>query len=171
MALPSSGPISLLQIYAEYGAPIGTPLTAMVRGGAYVPNTAPNMGIPTSPPINLQHFYGGSGSSPFSALKSGDAVGSIFITEPPTAPASVTVTSNVVDIICGGGTGSYTCAWSHLSGSTAIGTPGANVFSTSFSGDVPKNSTLSAVKRCAASDGVTTINVDVSVDLDYSAGA
>lgn len=53
MTLPASGSISLLQIYAEYGAGAGTALTLLVRGGGIVPNTGPNAGIPVSPPIGM----------------------------------------------------------------------------------------------------------------------
>jgi hypothetical protein len=53
MALPSSGAINLLQICAEYGAGAGTAMTSLVRGGGIVPNTGPNAGIPTTPPIGM----------------------------------------------------------------------------------------------------------------------
>lgn len=58
MALPAAPPITLTQIYAEFGAPLGTPLTSMIRGGAHVPNTAPNASIPTAVPIDLLDFLG-----------------------------------------------------------------------------------------------------------------
>lgn len=60
MALPASPPIDLLAILAEFGAPAGTSLTAMVRGGAYVPNTPANAGIPTAAPIDVLDFLGAS---------------------------------------------------------------------------------------------------------------
>lgn len=167
MTIPVSGPISLLQIYAEFGAPVGTPLTAMVRGGAYVANNAGNAGVPTAPPISMNNTRGASGVSSFAASKSGDADGALTLPEP--APLNQNVTSNNVAINCSGGTGSYSCTWSHLSGNATISTPGANNFNPSFSANVVKNSTISAVKRCAASDGVTTINVDVNVTLSYTA--
>ena len=60
MALPASPPIGLLAILAEFGAPAGTSLTAMVRGGAYVPNTPANAGVPTAAPIDVLDFLGAS---------------------------------------------------------------------------------------------------------------
>lgn len=60
MALPASPPITLQQIYTEFGAPLGTPLTSMVRGGAYVPNHSGNAGIPTAPPLDMLDFLGAS---------------------------------------------------------------------------------------------------------------
>lgn len=62
MTLPASLPISLSQIYAEFGG-AGQPLSAFVRGGAYVPNTAQNLGVPTSLPISISHFVG-AGANP-----------------------------------------------------------------------------------------------------------
>lgn len=166
MTLPVSGSISMLQIYAEFGAPVGTPFTQMVRGGAYVPNTGPNAGVPTAPPLGMQHFYGASGSSPFFASKSGDAAAQTDVGG--TGPATMGVTSPAITIFKGGGTGSYSCTWSHLSGNASISTPGANNFAPTFNHPaVPRNTVQTAVKRCAASDGVTTINVDVNVSLAY----
>lgn len=60
MALPSSGSITLDQIRSEFGAPAGTALHDLVRGGAYVPVIANTIGIPSSPPISMQDFYGTS---------------------------------------------------------------------------------------------------------------
>lgn len=62
MALPASPPISITQIQTEMGAPAGTPLTALVRGGSYTPNTAANAGVPTAPPIDVLDFLGASGA-------------------------------------------------------------------------------------------------------------
>lgn len=63
MALPASPPISMSQVYAEFGG-AGQPLTAFVRGGAYVPNTGANAGVPTAPPIDLLDFLGATASQP-----------------------------------------------------------------------------------------------------------
>ena len=59
MALPASPPLSMSQVYAEFGG-AGQPLTAFVRGGAYVPDTPTNAGVPTAPPINLLQLLGAS---------------------------------------------------------------------------------------------------------------
>lgn len=66
MALPASPPISLQQIYAEFGAPNGTPLTALVRGGAYVPNIPQNNNVPTAPPLDMLDFLGATNQPPVS---------------------------------------------------------------------------------------------------------
>lgn len=58
--LPAAAPINLLQITAHWGAPAGTGLAAMVRGGAYVPDLPVNSGIPTAPPINALQFLNAS---------------------------------------------------------------------------------------------------------------
>lgn len=58
MTLPVAKPISLTQIVAEFNAPAGTPLSAFVRGGAYVPDTVQNAGVPTAKPIALSDLLG-----------------------------------------------------------------------------------------------------------------
>lgn len=60
MALPSSPPISLNQIKAEFGATGSRSLTQFYRGGAFVPNTPANSGVPTSGSISLLDFLGAS---------------------------------------------------------------------------------------------------------------
>jgi hypothetical protein len=59
MALPSSAPISFSQVVTEFG---GTnSLSAYVRGGSYVPNTAGNAAISaTAAGLALSQFYGAS---------------------------------------------------------------------------------------------------------------
>ena len=56
MALPSSGPISLDMIAAEFGGSPPHSLSEYYRGGPYV--TANNTGIPTSGQISLDQFHG-----------------------------------------------------------------------------------------------------------------
>lgn len=56
MTLPASGPLKLSDIHGEFG---GTgPLSEYYRGGARVPDVAPNSGIPTSGAISFSDFYG-----------------------------------------------------------------------------------------------------------------
>ena len=67
MTLQSTPPISLGDVYAEYGAPNGTPLGAFVRGGAWVPDSAQNAGVPTSKPISLGDLLGSANETVFSS--------------------------------------------------------------------------------------------------------
>jgi hypothetical protein len=57
MTLPTSGPISLVDIQTEFGGPTPITLENYYRGGAYVLDTdyAPN--VPESGPISLSNFY------------------------------------------------------------------------------------------------------------------
>lgn len=88
MALPSSGPLTLQQVYAEFGAPDGTRLTQLVRGGAYVPNTGTNAGVPMAPPITLRDFLGASSTSP--VVINNHTVDGFQYAEPnPTPPPAV----------------------------------------------------------------------------------
>jgi hypothetical protein len=63
MTLPTSGSLRISQIYTEFGAPNRTPITDLVRGGAYIPQGGGvNSGIPTVPPIAISDFYGSEGN-------------------------------------------------------------------------------------------------------------
>lgn len=59
MTLQASGNISILDIVGEFGGAGTHSLTEYYRGGSFVPDTAPNAGIPTSGSISVTDFYGG----------------------------------------------------------------------------------------------------------------
>ena len=63
MVLQVSGPISLADIQAEFGGTTPTSIDEYYRGGAFVPDTAANAGIPTSGLIRLTDFYGGDATT------------------------------------------------------------------------------------------------------------
>ena len=65
MTLPLAPPITQLQIYTEFGVPLNTPLSVLVRGGAWVPNTPQNANIPTGLPIAILDFIGAAAASVF----------------------------------------------------------------------------------------------------------
>lgn len=170
MALPSSPPITMQQIYAEFLVPHGTSFKQLYRGGPYVPNTAQNAAISTDPnSLQMSQFYGAVRYVPLTASASngGNASGNVFIPEPAPATTPVT-TAPPTTITPANGTGSYTCTWFHASGDSSISTPGANQFSgLVFGSQVVKNTTETAVKICRVADGVMTVDVPVSVDLNY----
>lgn len=166
MALPTTGPMTADMIMQQYGGTAPFRISDYYRGGARVPNIAANSGIPTSGTITFANFrgQGGSGGGGLT-VNSSPANGSRLQNEP--APAFATVNASGT-VTASGGTGSYTCTWAHLSGSTSIPTPGANVFNPTFSLSIAKNSTVSAVKRCTVSDGVSSQSTDMAVNLTYT---
>lgn len=169
MALPSSPPITSEMIRAQYGGSLPFKIKDYYRGGLLVPNTAGNSAVPTSGAISIRSFLGqgggGGGGGGALVVSNSGATGNVFQNEP--APATRSVSANGT-VFASGGSGSYSCTWSHISGSTAIPTPGANVFSPSFTATVPKNDFLTAVKRCTVADGVNTpVSTDMTVRLDY----
>lgn len=107
MTLPASGQIDILQILAEFGAPVGTPLTSMVRGGAYVPNTAQNAGVPTAPPISCTDFYGASAVTEHSVSPSPSSMGGSLSNGVGYGEGCTAVVS--------GGIGPFTYSWFFLS--------------------------------------------------------
>lgn len=58
MPLPTSGPLSIEQIAAEFGGTVPHSLSEYYRGGGLVRNSAANANIPTSGAISIQNFYG-----------------------------------------------------------------------------------------------------------------
>lgn len=166
MAVPANP--TLTQVCAEFLAPSNTPLSHFRRGAGWVPDVPQNANVPTSLPLHLSQLAGAVRYVPVSATKSGNANGSVFLPHSG-SPANVTVTSNPAVVISpSGGTGSYSCTWSHVSGDSSISTPGANLFSVSFSASVGRNNEKTAVKRCTVTDGQSSTFVDVSVTLSYT---
>lgn len=167
MPLPSSPPITSEMIRQQYGGSLPFRIQDYYRGAGLVPNDASNAGVPTSGTISFANFLGqGGGGGGGLTVSSSNAVGTQFRFEP--APSSLTVSASGT-VFASGGSGSYTCTWEHVSGSTAIPTPGPNNFSPSFSATVGKNTELMAVKRCTVSDGVSSpVATDMSVRLEYN---
>ena len=60
MTLQATPPLSLTEVQTEFVAPLGTPLSAFLRGGAFVPDTPTNAGVPTVLPIALLDLLGSS---------------------------------------------------------------------------------------------------------------
>lgn len=142
MPLPGSPPLNRLQINAEFGAPPGTPLTAMVRGGAYVPNTPNNAAVPTTPPLNMLQFLGTGKAASSSISPPGS---NQFSTRGNTI--SVTFTSNVV-----GGVGPFARSWSFVAGGAQmnINSPtgaqtGVTSSTTAGTGDINRTATLQCI--------------------------
>lgn len=168
MPLPTSPPITSAMIRAEYGGSLPFRIQDYYRGGGLVPNTAGNSGVPTSGVISFFSFLGqGGGSPPVGPLAVLASDASRFVFTPEPAPVTRSVTANG-SVLATGGTGSYTCTWSHVSGDAGIPTPAANVFNPSFTATVNKNSNRTAVKRCTVNDGVSTVFADMTVTLDYT---
>lgn len=69
-SLQSTGPISLQDVYTEFGGTTPIQLSAYYRGGALVPDTPANSAIPTSGAIKLSDFYGASNNIPIDYLSS-----------------------------------------------------------------------------------------------------
>lgn len=173
MAVVSTPP-SMSSVISVFGGPNN--LTAYYRGGPYVPNTARNAAINTSPgSLALSQFAGtnnyidvGASVSPNTATAStvGNTHTSTVITlASPTAAGS-------------GGTGSYTYSWVFVSGDNTITAVSPTAASTKFSASItdPSGSgvTKNGVYKCTVSDGTTsanTPNVSISLTYTYDSGA
>jgi hypothetical protein len=66
MTLPTSGPLSLSDIQAEFGGNAPTSLSEYYKGGPYVGAGALAPNVPTSGPISISNFYGAQAYVPIS---------------------------------------------------------------------------------------------------------
>lgn len=105
MTLPTSGPISLVDIQTEFGGPTPITLENYYRGGAYVLDTdyAPN--VPVSGPISLSNFYGAKRTS--LTIVGFNNVGSNFIILPETFSGNLAIVTMTGGGGGGGGPDSY----------------------------------------------------------------
>lgn len=161
MALPTSGNLSLSQVRTEFGAPVTTPLSAFLRGGAWVPDTAANAGAPTALPISLRQLLGASAIVNHSVMA--DDIFSFTFTA---TPQTVSGTSTAV---VSNGVGPFTFAWSILTGtgySLTAGTTTATVTATRPSSE--GFGVATGTVRCSVTDtgnGNFVSTVDVPVNL------
>jgi hypothetical protein len=100
MALPSSGPITLAQIQAEFGGSSPISLANYYKGGLYVKETdyAPN--VPTSGPINLADFYSARKTTLVTRTYTVPGSLNTFV-----VPDTIVGNVNIVSVIGGGGGG------------------------------------------------------------------
>lgn len=162
MALPASPPISMAQVRAEFGGTTSTPLSAYVRGGAYVPASAANSGVPTAPPIRLAQLCGASALGALSATASPAALYASRGT-----PGTATTAACAVSVA--NSTGTLTYAWTRLSGDASTAVSGATATVTFAATVNGPNPVRSSVWRCNVTDSVrgTVSTNSVSVDLEY----
>lgn len=95
--------------------------------------------------------------------------GFVDILEP--APPVTAVTSSACTATASGGTGPYTYAWTYVSGSSAISADSPTGASTTFTANVSKNGSKSAVWKVTVTDSLSaTASANVSIDLYYTTG-
>lgn len=161
MACPSSYPITLADVRAEFGGAVGTSLGAYVRGGAYVPNIGANASVPTSVPITLGNMLG-STAAVYGATLS------------PTYLSKVRVGTGIVDsnpctTTVTGSAGSLTYLWTKVSGG-AITINNATSATTTFRANFISLGSRTAYFKCTVTDSIlgTTSTSNVQVDLEAS---
>lgn len=168
MALPTSPPISLNQIKAEFGATGTRSLTEFYRGGAFVPNIPANSSVPTSGAISLLNFLGATNSVPLSGSLSQLSGEFVDPSMPWPVPGSMTITANPRANPTGG-SGSYTYSWSITSGLAVINS-GANTNQCSISALVPNHNMRTGGIRCIVNDGSSSVTLTGTYSLYYSGG-
>lgn len=162
MACPSSYPITLADVRAEFGGAAGTPLGSYLRGGSYVPNIPANSGVPTSKPITLGNLLGASASVPYAA------------TAAPSYLSNVRIGTGIVDsgnctTTVTGSVGSLSYSWTKISGG-AITILSPTSATTKFRANFISLGSRTAYFQCTVTDsslGTTNTNT-VQVDLEAS---
>jgi hypothetical protein len=121
MPLPSSGPISLSAIQAEFGGTNPVSLSEYYKGGAYVLTTdyAPN--VPTSGAISLSNFYGARRTT-LTTLTFSTIGDNLF-----TVPANVVGNLTIVQMTGGGGGGGGSDSYAGHPGYSGQTVTGGNI--------------------------------------------
>lgn len=164
MALPNNPPISLSQVRAEFNAPANAPLSAFRRGGAYVPNTPVNAGVPTGLPIKLTDLLGASASTT-PGLSAGASPASVS----GTAQVGQPITTGSATVTVSGGSGAISYAWERVSGTGTINSPSSA--STTFSAPAQGSAgSVSGVFRCRVTRGGASVYTN-SVSATFTATA
>ncbi len=166
MALPSSGPISLLDIQNEFGGTIPISLSEYYRSGIYVQNIPANQTIPATNQISFSSFRNTRlGNPTYTLLRSVSEV---------TEPGSFTITLNTTDVIIGS-TINYTITGidtsdingESLTGSFSIGLAqtDSKTFTVTNDGQAEPTETFTLTLN----NGLATISVSILDAVSYSA--
>ncbi len=181
MTLQSSGPISMSQICAEFGAPSTTPLSGLYRGGAYVPNIAANATIPTSGAISLSNFYGTTATTPPAVTLTGatisdsDVLGTLSSSAQLSVLGNGTVTANLLNDGVGAFQLSPSTDWIIPNGSApddyeVRATVNSGAVSSGTTGTwLPLTSDRSWIVSCAGSGSSAAANL--TIEIRKGAGA
>lgn len=158
-----SNPAIMSSVYAEFGAPAGTPLSAFLRGGSYVPNVAANSGVPTALPIRLSQLAGAVKYVPPVISGPSSASGQVFGT-----PTTQTAFSDPVSFTVSGGNPSPSISWARISGDATTSQNTGGLTNVQWNASVNTNNTKTSVWRLTVNDGVTVVTKDVTVSLNHS---
>lgn len=146
MTLPASPPLSMSQVWAEFGAPAGTPTSAFLRGGPWVPNTAQNAAVPTTLPIRITQLCGAAKTIAL-LVSAADTTGNSW---PGSNAIFGSSTGNAT-----GGTPPYNYTWSRVSGDTfTIDTPNTAFTNFRRAGNPPQFTSASGVYRITVGDAL-----------------
>jgi len=165
MTLPANPPISMDQVIDEFNAPVGTPLHAFVRGGAYVPNIAANSGVPTAPPITLHQLCGATAYQALAISGPNEVDWSGYASKP------VVFFHTTSHQTVSGGNASKTYSWVRISGSALIYNDSTTTLAGDFyasggydpgTGEAPPPITAIAVWRLTVKDGTSTVTKDIT---------
>lgn len=164
MAIVSTPP-SMSSVISVFGGPGN--LTAYYRGGPYVPNISQNAAIATSPgSLALSQFAGATNYVNVSASVSPSTISKTNFGNTAIGPVGPT---NPVTATGSGGTGSYTYAWTRISGDASTTISSSTTASVTFSrASCSDGVNYVSTWKCTVSDGTTSASGNVQVTLTYT---
>lgn len=157
MGIPASGAVSLLDLQNEFGGANPISINEYYRGGALVPNTSNNTGIPTSGTISLDDFHGSSALQ--GTLSPGNAFGST------TVGGACTTNTVVASGSHNSGTLSYVYAFVSGDAFTRNGSGASASFTANVSGANPDKDATWKVTITDSAGGSIVINFNVHVSF------
>lgn len=154
-SLPSSGPLTLVQIGTFFNGPTPYSLRDYYRGGPYVPDVPANANIPTSGTIKISDFYGTTAGLSSYSVDIRSVAGSV--NKPAGAAFQVFVNSTGVITVYMHGTA--------VGGTAVITSTGGNLSSTS--------PTITDTTSLSWSPGSSTYSArvviaDLTIDYDFA---
>lgn len=162
MAVRSSKPVTLAQVRAEFGAPVGTPLHAFVRGGSWVSDNSVNNGVPTSPPISLGDLLGASAYTPMTV-----SAPNVYATN-PTGNANYMTFPTTIEVT--GGNAGKTYSFTHVSGqSFTINSPSSSQTKFTQTG-TPPAATYTGTYKFTVNDGTASVSKTFTVSITVGDG-
>lgn len=162
MTLPSSPPITMLQIRTECGAPAGTALNQFYQGGPWFGTGGTNVNLPKQAPISMLNLLGCTGGGATSGFN-----GTLSQPNVQISGTAGVLTTPTVQAIANNPPGAVTYHWFQVSGDVSISITNINSATTAFAGNVSNGNSLFGVFQCQLTSGTSVFTPTINVSILY----